>query len=524
MTNKKALLIILDGWGLSPLTEGNATYLAKTPTLDAVYGNYPKISLSASGLEVGLNPGEMGNSEVGHLNIGSGRVVWETLPRIDQSIKRGDFFELPTLRQTADYLKKTGGRLQLIGLCSSGGVHSHINHLFSLIDFAVGENIKSFYLHLFTDGRDTAPKEALTFVDQVEKKLKSARAGKIASVIGRFFSMDRDNNWDRTKIAYDLIVNGVANKLPDARSAIESSYQKGKADEYLEAAIIDNQGCVKPGDAIIFFNFRADRARQILQAFEDPTKVGRDSLGDLFIASMSKYFEDERSKIVFEPNDLKNVLADVLEANNLRQYHTAETEKYAHVTYFFNGGRHQIHRFEKQIVVPSPKVKSYALKPEMSVVGVADKTIEGIKSEHNFIVVNFANGDMVGHTGKLSAAIEACQAVDQQLNRVLVSASAEGYDVLITADHGNCEIMIDPISGEEFTEHTTSPVPLCYLAFNKKPFSSGLTATFSKEDLVTYGNQAPVSVLADISPTILEILELSKPKEMFGASLLSTLN
>lgn len=525
MGQNKVLLIIMDGWGLSPIAEGNATFLAETPTLDRVYANYPKLSLAASGLEVGLNMGEMGNSEVGHLNIGSGRVVWEMLPKIDTSIKTGEFFENKVLRQTADYLRKSGGRLQLVGLCSTGGVHSHINHLFSLIDFAVGENLKSIYLHLFTDGRDTGSKEALNFISKTEVKLRSVKIGKIASLIGRYYAMDRDNNWDRVKRAYDLITTGQGDSYPDATRAVEGNYKKGKGDEYFEPSIIDPNGIVKSGDAVIFFNFREDRSKQLLQACESEVFSGfsRQKIDNLFLASMTKYYDEEKAAVIFQPNNLTNVLADSIESAELRQYHTAETEKYAHVTYFFNGGSHHIHKFEKQIVVPSPKVLTYDLMPEMSASAVADKVVEALNAQYDFTVVNFANGDMVGHTGNLQATVKAVEVVDSSLGKVLEVGSVLGNQVFITADHGNCEMMFDPVSGAPYPEHTTSPVPFCYLNLKDHPYPKTSTEKITKDQLLQYSSQPTQGVLADIAPTVVELLGLEKPAEMSGESLMGSL-
>lgn len=525
MAKNKVMLIILDGWGLSPLTDGNAPYLAKTPVLDKVYANYPKMAISAAGLEVGLSAGEPGNSEVGHLNLGSGRVVWETLPLIDQSITKGAFFDNTALREASDYVKKNNSRLHLIGLCSNGGVHSHINHLFALIDYFAGEHIEKVYLHLFTDGRDTGPKEGINFIKETEKKLSSVRFGKIASLVGRYYAMDRDNNWDRIRKAYDLIANGKGTSYQSAENALESNYANGKGDEYLEPSIIDANGVIQPNDAIILFNFREDRGRQLLEAFETDDFNGfeRKKIDKLFIASMTRYYDEEESRVIFLPNNLQNVLADVLELEGLRQYHTAETEKYAHVTYFFNGGSRRVHQFEKQILVPSPKVATYDNKPEMSSAEVTEKVIEAVKSEHDFVLVNYANGDMVGHTGVLEAAVKAVETVDSCLNRVLVEASNFGYQVLITADHGNCEIMIDPATREPYTEHTTSVVPLSYLDLKKQPFRLTLPKGFSRDQLIEFSSSYPEGIIADISPTVLDILGLQKPKEMVCSSLLSAL-
>ena len=522
MERAKVLLIILDGWGLSGIEEGNAPLIGKTPVLDKVYSNYPTLSLTASGLQVGLNSGEMGNSEVGHLNIGSGRVVWEMLPLIDQSIKEGSFFENKTLQSAIEYTKKTGGRLQLVGLCSSGGVHSHINHLISLIDFAKGENTKSLYLHLITDGRDTGPKDAERFINLVEEKIRKTRLGKIASLIGRYFAMDRDNNWDRVKLAYDLMVNGVGDQYKDADSALTSNYRQGKGDEYIRPSIIDSEGCIKPGDAVIFFNFREDRGVEILKCFEEENFSGfkRPKISDLFVVSMTKYFEEQKSPSVIAPNNLANVIADLLQNTNLKQFHTAETEKYAHVTYFFNGGNKVPHKGEQQVMVPSPKVATYDLKPEMSAAQVANKVCGAVTEKYDFIVVNFANGDMVGHTGKLDAAVKAVEVVDSCLGKVLIEASKNQYHTFITADHGNCEMMIDPATRQPSTEHTTSPVPLCYLNLQAKPFTETLTSTLDSQKYLIFCGQPPIGVLADIGPSILELFNIERPPEMVGRSLL----
>lgn len=519
MERAKVLLIILDGWGLSSIEEGNAPFLAKTPVLDKVYANYPKLSLAASGLEVGLNYGEVGNSEVGHLNIGSGRVVWEMLPLINQSISSGDFFEKPIFREIADFLKKSGGRLQLIGLCSTGGVHSHIKHLFSLLDMAASEHISSVFLHLSTDGRDTGPKDALKFIKETEKKIRATRLGKIASLIGRFYAMDRDNNWDRTMAAYDLLCFGTGTSYKDAEAAIEGNYLSGQGDEYLKPSIIDPKGIIKPGDALIFFNFREDRSAQLLKVFENQAPK-KSTIENLFIATMTKYYDQENSELVFQPDNLDNVLADVFEGNSLKQFHTAETEKYAHVTYFFNGGKQKVHRGEKQQLVPSPKVRSYDLKPEMSAAQVTRMVTEAINFNYDFILVNYANGDMVGHTGNLPAAIKAVEILDSCLLEVLNAATPKDYRVLITADHGNCEMMINPSTKEPLTEHTTSPVPFCFLNLQQQPFSLNLPKNFEKSELIEYATRYQVGILADIAPTILDILKLPIPKEMLNRSLL----
>lgn len=518
----KVLLIILDGWGLSPVEKGNATILAKTPVLDSVYANYPKVAIAASGLEVGLNRGEMGNSEVGHLNLGSGRVVWESLPRIDYDIEEGGFEDNRTL--DAVMKKASGSRLHLIGLVSYGGVHSHLRHLEALLKLAKEKNIKEVYIHFISDGRDTPPEKAAEIAKEVEGNMKKIGTGKFATLVGRYYAMDRDNRWERVKKAYDLMTGGVGTEYPDIYKAIEANYKNKVNDEFIEPSILDKNGIVKPGDAVIFFNFRADRIRELTSAFFDPNFTGfkREPLFDLYIATMTEYDKRYKLPVVFEPIDIKNTLADELEGSNLTQFHIAETEKYPHVTYFFNGGREEPHKEEEQIVVPSPKVATYDLKPEMSAAGVTEKLVPAL-NQNDFVLVNFANGDMVGHTGSLNATIAACEAVDQCLAKVLTAASNGGYKVFITADHGNCEIMIDPATGGIDKEHTTSPVPFVYLDMIAKPFNSRSLSPFSKEETIAYSGSPVVGVLSDVAPTVLALLGIRKAAEMVGVNLIEVM-
>ncbi|TSC93090.1 MAG: 2,3-bisphosphoglycerate-independent phosphoglycerate mutase [Candidatus Berkelbacteria bacterium Athens1014_28] len=518
---KKVLLVILDGWGLSPIAEGNATFLAKTPNLDYLYKNYPKTSLSASGLSVGITPGEPGNSEVGHLNIGSGRVVWENLPRIDQAIDSGEFFQNRNLKKFATDLKNSDGALHLIGLCSTGGIHSHLSHLYALLEFAEKENIKNVYLHLITDGRDTAPKVALEDVVQINNHLKKLENGKIASVIGRFYAMDRDKHNERTQAAYNLWTLGKGRKFLSAEAAIKNGYLEGKDDENLEASVIDEKGIIKPEDGLAFFNFRSDRMRQILSVFEDESFSGfsREKLSNLKILTMTSYQNNQKSPEIFPPLNLSNTLPDVIETAGLSQFHTAETEKFAHVTYFFNGGDEKVHQKEKQVIVPSPRVESYDYAPEMSAKEVKNKVVEALKNDYQFILVNFANGDMVGHTGRLPAAIKACEEVDRCLFDIMSAASGAGYVAIITADHGNCEMMKNLRTGEIDKEHTSNPVPLVFADFSKSPFLPQNGVGINKNELLQYSSQEPTGILADIAPTILAILNISNPKEMTGKDL-----
>lgn len=518
----KVLLVILDGWGLSPIEKGNATIAAKTPVLDSVYANYSKVAIAASGLEVGLNRGEVGNSEVGHLNLGSGRVVWESLPRIDYDIEKGGFESNKALAEVMGRASKT--RLHLIGLVSYGGVHSHLRHLEALLNLAKEKNVREVYIHFISDGRDTPPKKAKEITRDLQEKIKKVGVGKCATLVGRYYAMDRDQRWQRIQKAYDLMTQGIGAPFQDINSAIEVNYKKNVTDEFIEPAIIDKNGLVKSGDAIIFFNFRADRIRELTEAFFDPNFNGfkRQIIPNLSIITMTRYDKRFNLPVVFESIDIKNTFADVLENKGLTQLHIAETEKYPHVTYFFNGGREEPHRAEVQTVVPSPKVATYDMKPEMSAGELTEKVIPEIK-KNDFILINYANGDMVGHTGSFKAAVLACETVDRCLGKLLAAASSSGFKTIITADHGNCEVMINPANGEADKEHTTSSVPFVYLDFLAKPFDANNLSQISKEEMLQYSLQPVVGVLSDVAPTILSIMEIDKPPEMVGVNLIETM-
>ena len=516
------LLVILDGWGLSPIEKGNATIAAKTPVLDSVYANYPKIAIAASGLEVGLNRGEVGNSEVGHLNLGSGRVVWESLPRIDYDIEEGGFEDNKALTEVMK--KASNSRLHLIGLVSYGGVHSHLRHLEALLNLAKEKNVKEVYIHFISDGRDTPPEKAKEIAKELEEKLQKIGVGKFATLVGRYYAMDRDQRWQRVQKAYDLMTQGSGAEFQDINSAIEANYKKKVTDEFIEPAVIDKNGLVKSGDEIIFFNFRADRMRELTEAFFDPNFNGfkRNLIPNLSITTMTGYDKRFNLPVVFESIDIKDTLADVFESKRLTQLHIAETEKYPHVTYFFNGGREEPHQAEKQIVVPSPKVETYDMKPEMSAQELTEKVIPELP-KNDFVLINYANGDMVGHTGSFKATVLACEAVDRCLGKLLTAASNAGYKTIITADHGNCEVMINPANGEMDKEHTTSSVPFVYLDFIAKPFDTNNLKQFSKEEMTQYSLQPVVGVLSDVAPTILSVLEIEKPPEMVGVNLIETM-
>ena len=512
--NNKVILAILDGWGLSPNEHGNAPLTAKTPILDYIYASYPKTSLSASGLEVGLSVGEPGNSEVGHLNIGSGRVVWENLPKIDQAIESGELFKNETLKNLAEKTKKNDGALHLIGLVSDGGVHSHIRHLISLLKYAKQNNLSKVFIHAILDGRDTAPKEAMTFLAQLEEATKSY-GGKIVDLVGRFYAMDRDNNWDREKKAFDLFVEGKGDQYSSAKEAVEKNYSLGKSDENFEPSVIDGGALIEDGDSIIFFNHRSDRSRQMLSLFSGgrPVKVP----ANLSLTTMTEYEKGQKAEIIFLPANLKNTLSDVIADAGLKQYHTAETEKYAHVTYFLKAGNEESLKKETDEVVASKKV-SYDKIPEMSALEVTKVVEKAINEDYDFIVVNYANGDMVGHTGVMGAAVEACESVDKCLGEIMSLASQKGYKAFITADHGNCEVMIDELTRQPNKEHTTNPVPFVFLDFAKKPFAP-VDTDFSVDDYIQYASGTPVGILADIAPSVIVNLDLKKPKEMTGMDL-----
>jgi 2,3-bisphosphoglycerate-independent phosphoglycerate mutase len=509
--------MILDGWGLSPEKKGNAPLLAKTPTLDYVYSSYPKTSLTASGMEVGLSPGEPGNSEVGHANIGLGRVVWENLPRIDQDIAQGRFFENKILNDLYDNVIKNNSTLHLIGLVSDGGVHSHIRHLISLLELAAKKKIKNVCVHMISDGRDTAPKNALEYVKQLDAAFEYFKIGKIATIIGRYSAMDRDKNWNRQIKAFDLFVDNIGDAYATAEEAINANYKNGKSDEFLEACVIGEGGKIGPKDSVVLFNHRSDRMRQTLELFTGVKKTKNLPRG-VKIVSMTEYDKTQKAPPIFPPINLENTLSDLISKKGMTQLHTAETEKFAHVTYFFKAGNEKVLRGEKDEIVPSKKVSSYDKLPVMSVAEVTKKVETGLDKEFNFIVVNYANGDMVGHTGVLEAAVKACEAVDAVLLEVLAKASEKGYKVFITADHGNCEKMISE-KGEPDKEHTINPVPFVFLDFSKKPFVFDPSVKYSEEDYLQYASSTPIGVLADIAPSILANLKIGQAKEMSGMDL-----
>ena len=508
MNEKVKMLMILDGFGINPNKEGNAIALANTPNIDKLMKKYPVAEVHTSGADVGLPDGQMGNSEVGHTNIGAGRIVYQELTRITKSIEDGDFFTNQEFIDAIDNCKKNNSKLHILGLVSDGGVHSHIRHLFGLLEMAKRRDFEDVYIHCFLDGRDTPPASAETYIMQLEEKMKEKGVGKIASISGRFYAMDRDKRWERVKKCYDAIVNGEGNKSGSAISAIESSYQKEVFDEFVEPTLICNGdtpiATISKNDSVIFFNFRPDRAREITRALVDPNFDGFENKDlNLFFVCFTSYDETMPNvRIAFKKEPLINTFGEVISKKGYTQLRIAETEKYAHVTFFFNGGEEKQYEGEDRILIPSPKVETYDMKPEMSAYEVTEKVVDAINSQkYNAIILNYANPDMVGHTGSLEAAIKAIEAIDECVGKVVEAILNNDGTLLITADHGNSEQMIDYKTGEPHTAHTTNPVPLILVSNdNKYKIKTGR--------------------LADLAPTLLELMNIEKPKEMTGNSLL----
>lgn len=525
------VLIILDGFGLSPIEQGNAIIKANTPFFDFALRNYMNVSLQASGDAVGLPWGEVGNSEVGHINLGAGRVVLQDYPQISASIENGSFFNRPAFLQALEHVKKHASRLHLIGIASNGAVHGHVDHCLALIDLAQGGQLTNVAIHIIADGRDTPPKSLKTFIDQINGKLIEKPVGSIVSVVGRYFAMDRDKRWERTERAYRLFTQGQGTQAHDIARAIDEAYSHGQSDEFMEPMVIGKPVVISDNDAVIFWNYRPDRAIQLTKALIDPKfdAFTRAPLKNVLMVTMTNY-EDSNlpAAVAFTTVDLANPstnplthpVAEIVAQANLPQLHIAETEKYAHVTYFFNNGVRTLFRKEAQVLVPSPKVATYDLKPEMSAAGITDQFMKrSVSAKPQFTVINFANADMVGHTGKLEPTIKAIEYMDTQLLEIVPYALEQGAFVFITADHGNAERMINIETGEPDKEHTLSPVPFFVIPpGSKKPMpGSGLTI----KEKITIFSREPVGLLADVAPSMLEALQLQKPYEMTGASLLN---
>lgn len=504
---KPIMLIVLDGWGIGKEYEGNAIYLGNTPNFDRLLKQYPHTKLEASGLAVGLPKGQMGNSEVGHLNIGSGRIVYQELTKITRSIEDGSFFNIEEFLLACNNVKKNKSKLHLMGLVSDGGVHSHNTHLYGLLELCKKQNLKEVYIHVFLDGRDVPPTIGKKHIIELEKKIKEIGIGKIATISGRYYAMDRDKRWERTKLAYDAMVLGKGEKNISSLDAVQKSYDMEITDEFIIPTVITQHeepiATINNKDSIIFFNFRPDRARQITRAIVDEEfhDFNREKKIDTYFVTMTEYDKTiENVHIAFKTERPKNTLGEYISSLGFNQLRIAETEKYAHVTFFFNGGREEPYENEDRVLIPSPKVATYDLKPEMSAMKVKDEVLNRLNMDkYHLIILNFANPDMVGHTGVLKAAIKAVETVDTCLGEIIDLLIKKGGKALITADHGNAEMVIDEKDNSPITAHTTNKVPLILIGENAK----------LKE-----------GILADLAPTILDMMNLEKPKEMTGKSLI----
>ena len=534
--SKPIVLIILDGWGLAPAGPGNAISLAKIPNFSSYWNSFPHTRLSASGEAVGLPHGEKGNSETGHLNLGAGRIVYQDLPRINMAVADGSFFKIPAFLKAVEHVKKNNSNFHLIGLIGQGGVHSSIEHLFALLRFAKEQNIKNCFLHLFTDGRDSPPTSASSFLNQVEIKIKEIGIGKIATLVGRFYAMDRDNHWERTEIAYRALTEGKGSLTLDFKKAISDSYAKNETDEFLKPIIIDKTPRIKAGDTVIFFNFRIDRPRQLTKAFVIPDfenligqKIAFDpytekylkktyveeriasifargpKIENLFFVTMTEYEKGLPVEIAFPPTVVNLPLGRILSGKGIRQLKITETEKERFITYYFNGQQEQPFSEEERIIIPSPNVPTYDLKPEMSILKITDTLIKRLLTRtYDFILVNFANPDMVGHTGNLKSGISACETVDICLGKIVSTVKNLGGVAIICADHGNVEEMINLETGEIDTEHSRNPVPFILV---------------SKEFLGKV-RVLPQGILADVAPTILSLFNIPVSSQMSGRNLI----
>lgn len=497
--------MILDGWGIAPAGNANAAAMAKTPNLDKYFASYPHTQLEASGRQVGLPAGQIGNSEVGHLNIGSGRIIYQSLTRISKAIEDGDFFQNPVLVNVMEQTKAGNKTLHLLGLLSDGGVHSHISHIIALLEMAKQHGLEKVYVHAFLDGRDVPPQSALTYVEQLEEAMAEIGVGRIATVSGRYYAMDRDKRWERLAKAYATVVQGEGEKASGAADGIEASYAQGVTDEFvLPFTVAGVDGKIQAGDGVIFANFRPDRAREITRALVDddfPCFARPQEARPVHFACMAQYDATIDAPVAFPPEAINDTLGQVLAQNGKRQLRIAETEKYAHVTFFFNGGVEEPNKNEERILIPSPKVATYDLQPEMSAETVTQSLLAELdKDKFDVIILNFANPDMVGHTGVLDAAIKAMEKVDECAGRIVDKVLALDGCVCITADHGNLEKMAEA-DGEPNTAHTTNPVPFILV---------------SKEE-----HQLHEGILADIAPTMLELLQIAQPAAMTGKSLLA---
>lgn len=511
MNKKTTVLMILDGFGINDKTEGNAIKQANTPNIDKIMSEYPSAKGYASGLAVGLPDGQMGNSEVGHLNMGAGRIVYQELTRITKSIDDGDFFENKALVSAVDNCKKNNSDLHLFGLLSSGGVHSHTEHLYALLKLAKMNSVENVYVHAFLDGRDTPPTSGKDFLMQLEKKMSEIGVGKVATVSGRYYAMDRDTRWERVEKAYNAMVMGEGETAVSAEACMTASYSKDVNDEFVLPTVITENGkptaTIKENDSIIFFNFRPDRAREITRTFCDEQFNGFERKKGFFNVKFVCFTNYDitigNKEVAYNPQSLKNTLGEYLSELGLNQMRIAETEKYAHVTFFFNGGVEEPNKNETRVLIPSPRVATYDLQPEMSAYGVTEKLVDNIlKNEQDLIIVNFANPDMVGHTGIMEAAVKAVEVVDECVGKALDALLKVDGQMFMCADHGNSDQLIDYTTGQPFTAHTTNPVPFVVVNCKK---AKGIQEN---------------GKLCDIAPTLLDMMEIEQPPEMTGKSLL----
>lgn len=505
MAKKPVMLMILDGFGIAPKGDGNAVEAAKKENFDKLVAKYPHSELQASGMAVGLPDGQMGNSEVGHLNIGAGRIIYQELTRITKEIQDGGFFKNESLLDAMNNAKKNNAALHLMGLLSDGGVHSHIDHLKGLLRLAKEQEVQNVYVHCFMDGRDVAPGSGIEFVKDLESYMAEIGVGQIATLSGRYYAMDRDNRWERVELAYNAMVLGKGEKATSAVEALEASYHDNKSDEFVLPCVVNENGKIKNGDSVVFFNFRPDRAREITRAINDKVFDGfkRETLNLVFV-TMTQYDKTlEGVEVAYSPQTITNTLGEYVASKGLNQLRIAETEKYAHVTFFFNGGVEKENEGEDRALIASPKVATYDLKPEMSAPEVTEELITRLDSgKYDMVILNFANPDMVGHTGVLEAAKKAIEAVDVCLGKVVDKVLELDGTVFITADHGNAEVMIDYSNGKPFTAHTTDPVPFIWVSNH------------------TEGKTLKNGKLADIAPTMLNVMGLEAPVEMTGENLI----
>ncbi|KJS04669.1 MAG: hypothetical protein VR73_14265 [Gammaproteobacteria bacterium BRH_c0] len=507
---KPTVLIVLDGWGHNDSPEFNAIHAAHSPVWDSLWAHQPKTLVATSGLAVGLPEGQMGNSEVGHMTLGAGRVIYQNFTRINKAIADGDFFTNPVYCNAIDKAKAAGGAVHILGLLSQGGVHSHEDHLVAAIKLAASRGCDKIYLHGFLDGRDTPPKSAEPSIELIEKAFADVGKGAIASIAGRYYAMDRDNRWERVQPVYDMLTLGQAEFVADrATAGLEAAYQRGESDEFVKPTLIVKQGespaFIRDGDAVLFMNFRPDRARELAHAFVTDdfsgfSRQARPALSDFVMTT--EYEAGLNAHCAYPPESMVNSFGDYIASLGKTQLRIAETEKYAHVTFFFSGGQETLYPGEERILVPSPKVATYDLQPEMSAPEVTDKLVAAIESgKFDAVICNFANGDMVGHTGDFAAAVKAVEALDKCLGRIRTAVAKVGGDCLITADHGNVEMMMDASNGQALTSHTTEPVPLVYLGSRSVSLKAG-------------------GSLADIAPTMLYLMGLPQPAEMTGTNLI----